>query len=192
MTLTLSGASPSTSLLSLFGWDPQGLVQLSARSLMGTGGWGSSAFSSPLGMALLADRQLLGWPPQWATPTQQSPVGALSASGWPRMKYCSQLWNTAPPVEKYGVWVWGPAGELYSDRILRVSSFPRRGLKRSFISQSDGMLLGHPRVPSSLATVEQSSRRDGEAGGGGDLVEETLYSCTAPCSSQTAACYCVR
>uniref|UniRef100_A0A673C5M9 Uncharacterized protein n=1 Tax=Sphaeramia orbicularis TaxID=375764 RepID=A0A673C5M9_9TELE len=29
---------------------------------MGTGGWGSSAFSSPLGMALLADWQLLGCP----------------------------------------------------------------------------------------------------------------------------------
>ncbi|KAI3371371.1 hypothetical protein L3Q82_023960 [Scortum barcoo] len=63
--------------LSLFGWDPQGPVQLSTHSLMGTGGWGSSAFSSLLGMALLAERQLLGRAPLWATPTRQSPVGAL-------------------------------------------------------------------------------------------------------------------
>lgn len=76
--------------------DSQGPVQLSAHSLMGTGGRGSSACSSPLGTALLAERQLLGSRPRWATPTQQSPVGALSASGWPRRKYGAQLWVMAP------------------------------------------------------------------------------------------------
>lgn len=109
-----SGASPS-SLLSLFWWVPKGLVQLSAPNLMGTGGWGSSAFSSPLGMTLLAQRQHLGRPPQWATQTQPSPVGALSASGWPKMKYGSQLWNIAPLVEKSSG-MWSAVVELFSAR----------------------------------------------------------------------------
>lgn len=61
---------PPLPLFVLFGWDPQSPVQLSTRSLMGTGGWGSSAFSSPLGIVLLADQQLLGHSPQWATPKQ--------------------------------------------------------------------------------------------------------------------------
>lgn len=92
MTITPRLLSPSLAGLD----DSQGPVQLSAHSLMGAGGRCPPACSSLLGTALLAERPLLGSRPRWATPTQQSPVGALSASGWPRRKYGAQLWVMAP------------------------------------------------------------------------------------------------
>lgn len=109
---------------------------------MGTGGWGSSAFSSPLGMAFLAGRQLLGRPPQWATPTQQSPVGALLASGWPRMKYGSSCKEIQHHVKCHR---WAMQWRNYC-----ISSSLRQGRACDFIhdcSQSDDTLLGHPWSP---------------------------------------------
>lgn len=118
MALTLSGAFSSSSLSSAClggisrGWvvvstQPNGHRWLGLLCLL----------QLLLAWLFLAHRQLLGRPPLWATPTQQSPVGALSASGWPGMKYGSQLWKHD---KKYGS-VWRP-DELYGDRTVCISS----------------------------------------------------------------------
>ena len=151
------------SLLGLFGWCPRGPVQLSARGLMGTGGWGSSAFSGLLGTDRLANWQPLGRPLQWATPTQQSPDGALLAPGCPGLKYSSQLWNISFPVEKSS-----NADELYSDRILCISSSWKQVVVSFMMThRSDDILLGHPCFPHHWPQWSRGRRdREGWRAGG--------------------------